>query len=113
MKMYDESEPIVVICAFEPAPQFSDCVEGECQACGKHIVWRPHAPEPSIKLCVPCGHEMMNMAEADGIETEVVTTPRQVEEMEKATGIRGAVDIGHIMMEALRRWPKEDKDGDA
>jgi hypothetical protein len=107
MKMYDESEPIVVICAFEAAPQFTDCIEGKCEACERRIVWRPNVPEPSNKLCVPCGHMLMDISEAEGIECEPVTTPRQVEEMEKATGIPGAVDIGHIMMEALRRWPKD------
>lgn len=93
----------VVICAEVGSSKFTDNIDGECHECGAPIAWRPHVPEPSIKLCIPCGFASMNEAEAAGEEIEMATNPEQVAEIEAIFG-PGALGVGHAMLEALRKW---------
>lgn len=46
----------VVIIAGPISEKFSypDNRTGPCHRCKTEVVWRPHAPEPSIKLCLDC-----------------------------------------------------------
>ena len=98
-----EGEEVVVICSGSSNTRFTDNKHGHCAECGSPIVWRPHVPEPSTKLCVDCGFKAMNEAEAAGEEIEHATNQRQKAEIEAIFG-PGAVAVGHAMMDAMRKW---------
>lgn len=56
----------MLICApaeSSAAKSFPDNAFGECGSCGRAIVWRPHAEHVVLKVCVPCGLEVMRAME--------------------------------------------------
>ena len=62
-----DGEEAMLICAFAGASgalSFEDNMKGECASCGKEIVWRPHADRIGMKVCVPCGIEVMKAIKA-------------------------------------------------
>lgn len=97
-------DDVVVICSTRSAEVYSDNQTGPCNECGCTIFWRPHVPEPSIKLCMTCGFAAMNAAEARGDEVEMATNDKQREEIERIHGI-GSLEVGHAMLHLMRKLP--------
>jgi len=62
---------------------FSDNVHGHCAACGCEIVWRPYAPEPTLKLCFPCAASDVSDMVERGDVPEVAITKETFDEVKK------------------------------
>jgi hypothetical protein len=54
---------------------------GECEKCGRLIIYAPSSPSLPRKMCMPCGMETIQ--EIEGKDFEVAITDRQIEEMRK------------------------------
>lgn len=63
---------------------FPDNMFGNCDGCGKPIVYRPHSPHgPNIFMaCLGCGLKLMMEMKAAGEEPICVVTPKTEEEIE-------------------------------
>lgn len=63
---------------------FDDNRYAPCARCGVEVQYRPHAPEPSEKLCVACAAEMMKAEPRDGQRhVELRVTPESVVEIRR------------------------------
>lgn len=70
----------ILVCGQKGPSCFEDNMEGNCEICGREIMWRPHSPQNSVKLCIPCAlEEIAGMDE----EPEMVVTEATVRDMRK------------------------------
>lgn len=53
--MEDDEEIAILVCmpAETPSP-FPDNLVGDCDRCGRKVIYRPHAPMGIPRVCVPC-----------------------------------------------------------
>ena len=70
---------IVLICA--ETGSFPDDVHGECARCAKKIVYRPHAPQEAVRLCVSCGLSEVEAARMKGEPVNLGVTTKTVAEL--------------------------------
>ena len=70
---------IVLICA--ETGNYPDDVPGECNECGKKIVYRPHAPKDVLRLCLGCGLSEMVAARMRGEPVNMGVTAKTLEEV--------------------------------
>lgn len=78
------SEPeAVLVCGYKGPSSFEDNMDGNCEICGREIMWRPHSPQNTVKLCIPCA--LKKIEEADE-EPEMMVTEETVEEIRRMGG---------------------------
>lgn len=73
-------EEITLVCmrseGFESP--FADDKRAPCALCGEELVHRPHAPEPSRKICNVCAEPELEAARARGEQVEKFATPQSI-----------------------------------
>lgn len=76
-------EQAVLVCGNKGPSMFEDNIEGRCEWCGREIMWRPHSPQDSVKLCIPCALKEIEQLEE---KPTMVVTKETVEDMRKIIG---------------------------
>jgi len=76
-----EPEIPVIVCAPKAAqpdpPTWQDNVFTVCNRCGIAIVHRPHAPEPSEKVCIYCVMQAFVDEELDPEQMQITEATRK------------------------------------
>jgi len=81
--MGDKPDELFVICSptkWGNPGRFDDDKYGVCAKCGVPIHWRPHNPEPSVKVCIECG--VRALEDDEDPNSKLVVTEKTAREVE-------------------------------